>query len=61
MNVLLQAGISFLRGNREHFPLPSRKQKKRLPELLELFHEEITLPWLEYCLENLADLMVELA
>jgi hypothetical protein len=50
-----------LRGNREHFPLPSRKQKKRLPELLELFHEEITLPWLEYCLENLADLTVELA
>jgi Zn-finger protein len=50
-----------LRGNREHFPLPSRKQKKPLPELLELFQEEITLPWLEYCIENLADLTVELA
>jgi hypothetical protein len=53
-----------LRGNREHFPLPNpkiHKQKKPLPELLELFQEEIMLPWLEYCIENLADLTVELA
>jgi hypothetical protein len=53
-----------LRGNREHFPLPNSKiqrQKKPLPYLLEYFQEEITLPWIEYCTENLADLTVELA
>jgi hypothetical protein len=53
-----------LRANREHFPLPNpkiHKQKNPLPDLLEYFQEEITLPWLEYCIENLADLTVELA
>ena len=29
--------------------------------MLEYFREEITLPWLGYCIENLADLTVELA
>ena len=44
-----------LRGNCEHFPLPNpkiHKQKKPLPDLLEYFQEEITLPWLEYCIES---------
>ncbi|KAI2509402.1 hypothetical protein MHU86_5035 [Fragilaria crotonensis] len=53
-----------LRANREHFPLPNpriHKQKNPLPDLLEYFQEEVTLPWLEYCIENLADLTVELA
>jgi hypothetical protein len=53
-----------LRANCEHFPLPNpkiHKQKKPLPDLLEYFQEEITLPWLEYCTQNLADLTVELA
>jgi hypothetical protein len=53
-----------LRANREHFPLPNpkiHKQKNPLPDLLEYFQEEITLPWLEYCIANLADLTVELA
>lgn len=54
-----------LRANREHFPLPNpkilHKQKQPLPDLLEYFREEITLPWLGYCIENLADLTVELA
>jgi hypothetical protein len=53
-----------LRANREHFPLPNprtHKQNNPLPDLLEYFQEEITLPWLEYCIENLADLTVELA
>jgi hypothetical protein len=53
-----------LRANREHFPQPNpriHKQKNPLPDLLEYFQEEITLPWLEYCIENLADLTVELA
>jgi hypothetical protein len=53
-----------LRGNREHFPLPNLKiqrQIKSLPDLLEYFQEEVTLPWIEYCIENLADLTVELA
>jgi hypothetical protein len=53
-----------LRGNREHFPLPNSKiqrQKKPLPDVLEYFQEEITLPWIEYCTETLADLTVELA
>jgi hypothetical protein len=51
----------------EHFPfLPSKpqdspqtkEQKKTFPpDLLEYFQEEITLPWLEYCItKNLADL-----
>lgn len=53
-----------LRANREHFPLPDpkiRKQKKPLPDLLEYFREEITLPWTAYCVKNLADLTVEMA
>jgi hypothetical protein len=53
-----------LRANREHFPLPDpkiRKQKKPLPDLLEYFREEITVPWVRYCISNLADLTVELA
>jgi hypothetical protein len=53
-----------LRANREHFPLPNprtHKQNNPLPDLLKYFQEEITLPWLEYCIENLADLTVELA
>ena len=52
-----------LRANREHFPLPNpriHKLKNPLPHLLEYFQEEITLPWLEYCIENLADLTVDL-
>ena len=36
-------------------------QKNLLPDLLEYFHEEIILPQSEYCIENLADLTVELA
>jgi hypothetical protein len=57
-------GSSLLRANREHFPLPNpriQKQNNPLPDLLEYFQEEITLPWLKYCIENLADLTVELA
>lgn len=53
-----------LRGNREHFPLPNLKiqsQKKPLSDVLEYSQEEIKLPWIEYCIENLADLTVELA
>jgi hypothetical protein len=53
-----------LRANNEHFPLPNpriHKEMNPLPELLEYFQEESTLPWLEYCIENLADLTVELA
>ena len=53
-----------LRGNREHFPLPNLKiqsQKKPLSDVLEYSKEEIKLPWIEYCIENLADLTVELA
>jgi hypothetical protein len=53
-----------LRANNEHFPLPNpctHKEKNPLPDLLEYFHEEITLPFLEYCIENLADFTVELA
>ena len=53
-----------MRANREHFPLPNpkiHKQKNPLPDLLDYFREEITLPWLEYCIENLANLTVELA
>ena len=53
-----------MRANREHFPLPNpriHKQNNPLPDLLEYFQEEITLPWLEYCIGNLADLTVELA
>jgi hypothetical protein len=44
-----------LRANREHFPLPDpkiRKQKKPLPDLLEYFREEITVPWVRYCISN---------
>ena len=53
-----------LRGNREHFPLPDpkiRKQKKPLPDLLDYFYKEIHVPWVDYCITNLADLTVELA
>ena len=53
-----------LRANNEHFPLPNpriHKEKNPLPELLEYFQEEITFPWVDYCIENLADLTVELA
>ena len=57
-NILLQA-------NHEHVPLPAdpkiQKQKKPLPDLLEYFSEEITVPWIDYCIGNLADLAVELA
>ena len=60
------AGWNILfRANREHFPMPNpkilHKQKHPLPELLEYFPEEITSPWLGYCIENLADLTVEMA
>ena len=37
------------------------KQKHPLPELLEYFPEETTLPWLRHCIENLADLTVKMA
>ena len=53
-----------LRANCEHFPLPDpkiHKQKKPLPDLLEYFREEITAPWIDYCIGNLADLTVESA
>ena len=52
-----------LRSNREHFPMPNPKifKKKPQPELLEYFPEEITSPWLAYCIENLADLTIEMA
>ena len=54
-----------LRANREHFPMSNPKilhrQKHPLPDLLEYFAEEITSPRLGYCIENLADLTVEMA
>ena len=52
-----------LRANREHFPMPNPKilKKRPLPDLLEYFRDEITSPWLGYCIENLADLTVEMA
>ena len=53
-----------LRANREHFPLPDPKilkHKKPLPNLLEYYREEITLPWIGFCVKNLADLTVEMA
>ena len=53
-----------LRANPERFPVPdpkTHKQKKPLPYLLEYFREAITLPWIEYCIRNLADLTVEQA
>ena len=53
-----------LRANREHFPQPNprlHKDKRPLPELLEYFQEEISHPWQQYCIENLADLSVEMA
>ena len=53
-----------LRANRERFPYPNpkiHKQKKALPDLLAYFQEEITIPWHQYCIENLADLTIELA
>ena len=52
-----------LRANREHFPMPNPKilKKRPLPDLLEYFPDEITSPWLGYCIENLADLTVEMA
>ena len=55
---------NLLRANREHFPVPdpkSHKQKKPLPDLLEYFLEEITMPWVDYCISNLTDLTVESA
>ena len=55
---------ALLRANRERFPVPdpkTHKQNKPLPNLLEYFREEITLPWIEYCVTNLADLTVEQA
>ena len=58
------AGWNILMGsNREHFPMPNPKifKKKPLPELLEYFPEEITSPWLAYCIENLAHLTIEMA
>ncbi|KAI2514285.1 hypothetical protein MHU86_178 [Fragilaria crotonensis] len=53
-----------LRANRERFPHPNpkiHKQKKPLPDLLAYFQEEVTVPWHQYCIENLADLTIELA
>jgi hypothetical protein len=53
-----------LRANREHFPLPDpkiHKQKKPLPDLLDFFQDEITFPWIDFCIRNLADLTVEQA
>ena len=54
-----------MRANRERFPIPNlkifHKQKHPLPELLEYFQDEITLPWLDLCTENLADLTVKFA
>jgi hypothetical protein len=53
-----------LRANRERFPHPNpkiHKQKKPLPDLLAYFQEEIAIPWHQYCIENLADLTIELA
>jgi hypothetical protein len=53
-----------LRANREHFPLPDpkiHKQQRPLPDLLENFHEEITLPWVGYCNTNFVNLTVESA
>ena len=52
-----------LRGHHAHFPLPDPKirKQKSLPDLLEYFREEITLPWTAYCVKNLADLTVEMA
>ncbi|KAI2500715.1 hypothetical protein MHU86_13743 [Fragilaria crotonensis] len=55
---------ALLRANRERFPVPdpkTHKQNKPLPILLEYFREDITLPWIEYCVTNLADLTVEQA
>jgi hypothetical protein len=37
------------------------KHKNPLPDLLEYFQEEIMFPWLEYCIEKMANLTVELA
>jgi hypothetical protein len=57
-NELTVAGWNILlRANCEHFPIPNpkiHKHKNPLPDLLEYFQGEITLPWLE-------DLTVELA
>ena len=53
-----------LRANCEHFPLPDPKilkRKKPLPHLLEYYREEITLPWIGFCVKNLADITVEMA
>jgi hypothetical protein len=53
-----------LRANRERFPHPNpsiHKAKKPLPDLLEYFQDEITIPWHHYCIENLADLTIEFA
>ena len=53
-----------LKANREHFPLTDpkiHKHKKPLPDLLEYFREEVTLPWIDYCIGNFAGLTVEQA
>ena len=53
-----------LRGNCEHFPHPNpriHKGKQPLPELLDFYQEEITLPWQQFCIDNLADLTIEIA
>jgi hypothetical protein len=53
-----------VRANREHFPHPNpkiHKQKKPFPDLLVYFQEEITLPWHQYCIKNLAKLTIEFA
>ena len=53
-----------LRANRERFPHPNpnvHKERKPLPDLLEYFQDEITIPWHQYCIENLADLTIEFA
>ena len=53
-----------LRANRERFPHPNPKiykQKRPLPDLLAYFQEEVTVPWHQYCIENLADVTIEFA
>ncbi len=53
-----------MRAKRERFPHPNpniHKAKKPLPDLLEYFQDEITIPWHHYCIENLVDLTIEFA
>ncbi len=53
-----------LRANRQRFSHPNPKihqQKKLLPDLLACFQEEVTDPWHQICIENLADLTIEFA